>query len=164
AVFACREWTKQVVSRAWFDSAVCGVILVNCVFLALDDPTEESPPWWQGVADAVFTAMFALEMSFKLVALGLQYFTDAWNWLDAIVVFEGIYSVFFDGGPSVKSLRVLRVLRPLRTVRRMPRVQLVVTSLLRAGWTLGRIVCIFMVWLTIFAIMGVLLWSGESCP
>ena len=38
--------------------------------------------------------------------------------------------------------------------------QLVVTSLLRAGWTLGRIVCIFMVWLTIFAIMGVLLWSG----
>lgn len=39
--------------------------------------------------------------------------------------------------------------------------QLVVTSLFRAGWTLGRIVCIFLVWLTIFAIMGVLLWSGE---
>lgn len=36
-----------------------------------------------------------------------------------------------------------------------------VTSLFRAGWTLGRIVCIFVVWLTIFAIMGVLLWSGE---
>lgn len=40
--------------------------------------------------------------------------------------------------------------------------QLVVTSLFRAGWTLGRIVCIFLVWLTIFAIMGVLLWSGEE--
>lgn len=39
--------------------------------------------------------------------------------------------------------------------------QLVVTSLFRAGWTLGRIVCIFVVWLGIFAIMGVLLWSGE---
>ncbi|CAM9416805.1 unnamed protein product, partial [Scytosiphon promiscuus] len=159
-VLACREWTKQVISRTWFDSAVCGVILVNCVFLALDDPTAESPPRWQEVVDIIFTAIFTLEMSLKLVALGLQYFTDAWNWLDAVVVFEGIFSVFFDGGPSVKSLRVLRVLRPLRTVRRMPRVQLVVTSLLRAGWTLGRIVCIFMVWLTIFAIMGVLLWSG----
>lgn len=45
---------------------------------------------------------------------------------------------------------------------RLPLSQLVVTSLLRAGWTLGRIVCIFLVWLTIFAIMGVLLWSGEQ--
>lgn len=36
---------------------------------------------------------------------------------------QGIFSVFYDGGPNVKSLRVLRVLRPLRTVRRMPRVQ-----------------------------------------
>lgn len=32
--------------------------------------------------------MFALEMALKLVALGLQYFMDAWNWLDAIVVIE----------------------------------------------------------------------------
>lgn len=39
--------------------------------------------------------------------------------------------------------------------------QLVVTSIFKAGWTLGRIGCIFVVWLTIFAIMGVLLWSGE---
>lgn len=41
AVLACRGWTKHVISRTWFDSAVCGVILVNCVFLALDDPTAE---------------------------------------------------------------------------------------------------------------------------
>ncbi|CAM9490330.1 unnamed protein product [Ectocarpus fasciculatus] len=156
----CRGWAKLVTSQDWFDSFVVGIILVNCVFLGLDDPTAETPPWWQQVADIVFTALFTLEMSLKLAALGLQYFMDAWNWLDAIVVAEGIFSVFFDGGPSMKSLRVLRVLRPLRTVRRMPRVQLVVTSLLRAGWTLGRIVCIFMVWLSIFAIMGVLLWSG----
>lgn len=27
-------------------------------------------------------------MSLKLAALGLQYFMDAWNWLDAIVVAE----------------------------------------------------------------------------
>lgn len=37
----CRGWAKHVVSRPWFDSAVVSLILVNCVFLALDDPTVE---------------------------------------------------------------------------------------------------------------------------
>ena len=37
----CRGRAAYVVSCAWFDSAVVGLILVNCVFLALDDPTEE---------------------------------------------------------------------------------------------------------------------------
>lgn len=50
--------------------------------------SSQTPPWWQLVADIVFTALFTLEMSLKLAALGLQYFMDAWNWLDAIVVAE----------------------------------------------------------------------------
>lgn len=41
ATCRCRGWAKHVVSRPWFDSAVVGLILVNCVFLALDDPTAE---------------------------------------------------------------------------------------------------------------------------
>ncbi|CAN0099659.1 unnamed protein product [Ascophyllum nodosum] len=168
-----RSWCrniKLIVSNDWFDYAVAGLIFVNCVFLALDDPTreaspahnhEKSPPRWLQISDVIFTSLFVLEMGMKLVALGFHYFVDVWNWLDAIVVVEGVFSVFFDGALSVKSLRALRVLRPLRTVRRMPRVQLVVTSLFRAGWTLGQIICIFLVWLTIFAILGVLLWSGR---
>ncbi len=36
-----RGRAASVISRAWFDSAVVGLILVNCIFLALDDPTEE---------------------------------------------------------------------------------------------------------------------------
>lgn len=49
------------------------------------------------------------------------------HYLDSVVVssfvWQGLFSFFYGGGPSMKSLRVLRVLRPLRTVRRMPRVQ-----------------------------------------
>lgn len=48
----------------------------------------QSPPQWQQVVDVSFTVAFTLEMSLKLMALGLQYFTDGWNWLDAAVVFE----------------------------------------------------------------------------
>lgn len=36
----------------------------------------------------IFTAAFSLEMCLKLVATGLYYFMDTWNWLDAVVVSE----------------------------------------------------------------------------
>lgn len=36
-----RRRAKRVITHDWFDQAVVGLILVNCVFLALDDPTLE---------------------------------------------------------------------------------------------------------------------------
>lgn len=41
-VESCRKAAKHMISRDWFDQAVVGLILVNCVFLALDDPTAEA--------------------------------------------------------------------------------------------------------------------------
>lgn len=32
---------KLIISHGWFDNAVVGLILVNCVLLALEDPTRE---------------------------------------------------------------------------------------------------------------------------
>lgn len=37
----CRAFSMFVITRSWFDSTVICLILANCVFLALDDPTEE---------------------------------------------------------------------------------------------------------------------------
>lgn len=39
---ACSHAAQRVISADWFDQAVVALILVNCVFLALDDPTVEA--------------------------------------------------------------------------------------------------------------------------
>lgn len=41
-VRSCRRASKRMITRDWFDQAVVGLILVNCIFLALDDPTMEA--------------------------------------------------------------------------------------------------------------------------
>jgi hypothetical protein len=45
-------------------------------------------------ADSIFTVLFAIECSMKIVAMGLfgeqgAYLMDPWNWMDFIVVFIG---------------------------------------------------------------------------
>ncbi|NXG58450.1 SCN5A protein, partial [Hemiprocne comata] len=81
-------------------------------------------------ADKVFTYIFFMEMLLKWVAYGLHsYFTNAWCWLDFIIVCLS----FASWGPNtasnessspcssesaLKSLRTLRALRPLRALSR----------------------------------------------
>ncbi|KAG6610260.1 Voltage-gated Ion Channel (VIC) Superfamily [Phytophthora cinnamomi] len=71
-------------------------------------------------ADTLFTVLFAIECTMKIVAMGLfgdqgAYLMDPWNWMDFIVVFIGILAVI-PGIPNVSMLRIFRVLRPLRSL------------------------------------------------
>lgn len=153
---------KKLVELRSFDRVVVTLIIFNCILMASEDPLATEEVWWKALLDNAFTAVFAVEMCLKLLAYGLEYFRDPWNNLDALVVTEGIISAFAAGGSgsSIKTLRVLRVLRPLRTVKRFPRLQLVVSSLLQSGWTLGKIILIFFFYLLIFSVMGVVLWKS----
>ncbi|NXG81368.1 SCN3A protein, partial [Stercorarius parasiticus] len=80
-------------------------------------------------ADIIFTYVFFMEMLLKWVAYGLHsYFTNAWCWLDFIIVCLsfvswGLNPVSEDpslcsSGSALKSLRTLRALRPLRALSR----------------------------------------------
>ncbi|NXN64271.1 SCN5A protein, partial [Himantopus himantopus] len=68
-------------------------------------------------ADKIFTYIFFMEMILKWVAYGLHsYFTNAWCWLDFIIVCVSI--IFSLSYIALKSLRTLRALRPLRALSR----------------------------------------------
>ncbi|KAK2110871.1 hypothetical protein P7K49_010617 [Saguinus oedipus] len=75
-------------------------------------------------ADKIFTYIFIMEMLLKWVAYGFKvYFTNAWCWLDFLIVDVSIISLvanwlgYSELGP-IKSLRTLRALRPLRALSR----------------------------------------------
>ncbi|NXE21527.1 SCN5A protein, partial [Ardeotis kori] len=80
-------------------------------------------------ADKIFTYIFFMEMLLKWVAYGLHsYFTNAWCWLDFIIVCLSFISwglntvsettSLCSSGSALKSLRTLRALRPLRALSR----------------------------------------------
>ena len=75
------------------------------------------------VLDYFFTVAFIIEMSIKLVALGLimddgSYLRDNWNRLDFFIVLSSIVEIMFQGIdlPIIKIFRMLRTLRPLRFI------------------------------------------------
>lgn len=77
------ELAYRLVANPWFDRVIIAVIVTNCVFLALYDPTKDSndQATFIVIGDYVFSAIFIGELLVKWLALSVPtYFKDRWNW------------------------------------------------------------------------------------
>jgi hypothetical protein len=107
----------------WFDRFILIVILVNCLFLAMDKEVDAVTNNIETI-DFVFLLIYSWEMTMKIIAMGFvmrmhSYLRDSWNCLDFVVVMLGWFTKFVDAG-DISAIKVLRLLRPLRTLNQIP--------------------------------------------
>ena len=161
----CRALTE----RAWFERFILGCIGVNCVLLAIEDPTRERPRAWAAGLDAGLAAVYVVELALKLGAWRRAYFGAPLNCVDALVACEGAMNAaaHYAGGagkaggvPALAVLRMARLVRPLRTLGRFESLRIVVDALARSARGTSAILAILLMYLSLFALFGVTLWSG----
>ena len=82
--------TFRLIENKYFETAVITMILVSSLALAAEDIHLEKRPVLQDILyymDRIFTVIFTMEMVVKWLALGfVKYFTNAWCWLDFVIV------------------------------------------------------------------------------
>lgn len=162
-------------SAAWYSRAAVGgfvlstpiqnivivVILINAVTLGLEtapvvvDATGE----FLHVVDRVCLGIFVVEITMKLYAEGLRFFTRAWNIFDFIVV--GV--ALIPGADGLAVLRALRVLRVLRLISVVPALRRVVDALVRAIPGIISIAALLAIIFYVGAVMATMLF-GEAFP
>lgn len=165
-----RRIALRIASNIWFDRAIIGLILANCVFLGLSDPLDTDPDSTLNrvidVSDRAFLVAFSVEMGVKLLALGVwgpgSYLWDPWNAIDGILVVGGWITYL----PSLQqsnlsAIRVVRVLRPLRTINSIEGLRILIDSLLSALPQLLNVLglCAFIFFL--FGLVGLQIFPGK---
>ncbi|XP_058055257.1 sodium channel protein para isoform X15 [Anopheles bellator] len=162
--------TFQLIENKYFETAVITMILLSSLALALEDVHLPHRPILQDILyymDRIFTVIFFLEMLIKWLALGFKvYFTNAWCWLDFIIVMVSLInfvaSLCGAGGiQAFKTMRTLRALRPLRAMSRMQGMRVVVNALVQAIPSIFNVLLVCLIFWLIFAIMGVQLFAGK---
>ncbi|XP_044010866.1 sodium channel protein para isoform X12 [Aphidius gifuensis] len=162
--------TFQLIENKYFETAVITLILLSSMALALEDVHLQSRPILQDILyymDRIFTVIFFLEMLIKWLALGFQkYFTNAWCWLDFIIVMLSLINmgaiwIGLADIPAFRSMRTLRALRPLRAVSRWEGMRVVVNALVQAIPSIFNVLLVCLIFWLIFAIMGVQLFAGK---
>ncbi|XP_058166597.1 sodium channel protein para isoform X21 [Anopheles ziemanni] len=162
--------TFQLIENKYFETAVITMILLSSLALALEDVHLPQRPILQDVLyymDRIFTVIFFIEMLIKWLALGFKvYFTNAWCWLDFIIVMLSLINLAatWVGAadiPAFRSMRTLRALRPLRAVSRWEGMRVVVNALVQAIPSIFNVLLVCLIFWLIFAIMGVQLFAGK---
>ncbi|KAM9287884.1 sodium channel protein type 5 subunit alpha-like [Cariama cristata] len=166
--FPGRTWWKfrktcyRIVKHSWFENFVIFMIILSSAALAFEDihlQERKNVKMLLEYADKIFTYIFFMEMLLKWVAYGLHsYFTNAWCWLDFIIVC--VNSVSKDTSPcssgsALKSFRTLRALRPLRALSRFEGIKVVVNALLGAIPSIFNVLLVCVVFWLLFNIAGV---------
>ena len=118
--------------------------------------------------DNLFSIIFIIEMSVKLVAQGVcmdsgSYLQDEWNQMDFFIVMASIFDMALQGYDlaALKILRMLRVLRPLRFLTHNVGLKLIVNALIGSLSGIVNVLLVVAVVYLIFAIMGVNFYSGK---
>ncbi|XP_010076057.1 PREDICTED: sodium channel protein type 5 subunit alpha-like [Pterocles gutturalis] len=160
-----RKTCYEIVEHSWFESFIIFMILLSSGALAFEDihiNERKSIKIMLAFLDKMFTFIFVLEMLLKWVAYGFKrYFTNAWCWLDFLIVDVSLINLLGSSFSPVKSLRTLRALRPLRALSRFEGMRVVVNALVGAIPSIMNVLLVCLIFWLIFSIMGVNLFAGK---
>lgn len=157
---------------AWkrFEHFIILLIGLNSLTLGIKDYTDKENLSQRNIfvesLDPVFSYIFLCECVCKIIAQGWlfgtnAYLTDAWNWLDFIVVITSLLNEI----PSmrgVSGLRTFRLFRPLRSLTTMPSMRVLIGTLMESVAQLAGIMGLTIFFFLIFSILGVSLLNGSS--
>jgi len=89
---------SMIIRSKIFEALSLLIIVINSVFLAIEDPTQEDEDSLTGSLDTVFLSLYTIEMGFKILGMGFAfnrgaYLRDAWNVLDFVIVVTGYLQI-----------------------------------------------------------------------
>jgi voltage-gated sodium channel len=152
---------EALVTSVPFERFIIAVILINAVTLGL-----ETVPWVMDrfgpvllALDNLALAIFVVEISLKLVAMGFRFFGRAWNIFDLTIVLISLAPA----SEGFAVLRAFRILRVLRLMSMLPSMRVVVQALLEAIPGMGSVLALLSLVFYVFAVMATKLF-GTSFP
>lgn len=156
---------KKIAEAKWFQNTVTIAILIAGVLVGMATYPEfaKENETVLEILNKVILGIFIIEVVVKLVAevpKPLNYFKDAWNVFDFIIV-AAAFMPF--GGSSVAVLRLLRLLRVLKLIKALPKLQMLVGALLKSIPSMGYVSILLLLLFYIYAVAGVFFF-GENDP
>lgn len=156
-----REKLQEFINARYSQNAIIWLISFNSIIIGLEtSPTvmDKFGPIIDKI-DLIILGIFVIELSLKIYAYRWGFFKSYWNLFDASVI---IISVLPAAG-SFAVFRALRILRTLRLLKNVPKLKLIIESLLHAVPSIGWIMVLLLIIFYVFAVIGTNIF-GQNFP
>jgi voltage-gated sodium channel len=153
-----------VVASVSFQRGVLVAILIGAVVVGLETYPDLMARYGGIIrtVDWVVIAAFTVEAALKMLQHGrrwTRYFRDPWNVFDFGILVVCLLPV---GGHFAAVLRLVRVLRALRLVTALPRLQVLVSALIKSVPSMGYVGVLLLLLFYIYGVMGVALFRDND--
>ena len=153
-----------LVESPGFQYGILGVIVLAALLVGIETSSSITAEYSALLhrLDALVLWIFAAEAALKIASGGrhwYRYFADPWNVFDFVIVVVCFLPV---GGQYAAVLRLARVLRAMRLITAVPKLQLLVSSLLKSIPSLGYVGMLLGVLFYIYAVMGVFMFRSND--
>lgn len=155
---------QSFVQAKVFQRAVFFAIVFSAIFLGFETSPyymENYGPWLKKL-DSLVLGFFVFEIVCKVLAKGSRpwkYLADPWNVVDLGIVIACLVPT---GSNTFAVFRLVRVLRILRIVTAFPKLQVIVTALLKSIPSMGYVVALLSVHFYMFGVLGVFLFGTND--
>ena len=170
-IFKMKFYLELFVTSSFFENFMTLCVTLNTLILAIDhygiDPKIEKI---FNEINTAFTLIFVVEMSLKLMGLGIKnYLRETMNYLDGAVVILSIIELAFlsnSGGAlsafrTVRIFRTFRVLRVARLLRSMQSMQVIIGVIGRSMSSFMYLALLLLLFIFIYSLMGMQLYGGQ---
>ena len=156
---------KPVVEHRLFGAFFTACILLNTLVLAMEfDGMSSAYESGLSAVNVALTVAFAAELLVKLLGLGItEYFRDAFNTFDALVVLISLVELLLADSGSLSALRSFRILRILKLIRSWRTLQKFLYTKYATVASLGEFAFVVVLAVFIFALLGMQMFGGKMC-
>ena len=163
----------RIITNNRFESMILVLIILSSAKLILDTylfdlPDDDPLNVISGHFDLVFTVLFTMECSMKVVAFGFvqdsnSYLRETWSQMDFFIVVTSLIDASFQNVQIgiIKILRLLRILRPLRFISHNSSMKTVVVALLDSMGGIFNVGIVVIAVFLMFSILGTNLYAGK---
>jgi voltage-gated sodium channel len=148
---------KELVHSSGFNRFITIVIVINCILFGIE--TYYTSIFISYIQNLILI-IYVIELILRWVGKESkkEYFSDGWNYFDIFVI---LVSCIPDIGPfsALRALRILRILRALHTITEL---QLISEVLIRSISSLFYTAIFFLIFMYIYAVIGVSLFKMEN--
>lgn len=158
------DFCKILVEKKSFRRFILSLIVLASILVGLETYESIAVRYARlfEIADYVIIFFFSLEIVIKIIAEGrrpLRFFGDAWNIFDFLIV----VSCFVPATSEfVAIFRLVRILRVLRLISALPKLQMLVSALLKSIPSMVYVVLMMSILFYIYAIMGTVLFQKND--
>ncbi|KAL0212587.1 hypothetical protein RCL1_006213 [Eukaryota sp. TZLM3-RCL] len=161
-----RKFCCKIVSAPSFSYVSYLVVFLSCISLALDQPEVDYNHWsreFSRTSSKVYSIIFLIELFISITAKSAfgpkGMFKTPFLAFDSVVILLSGIDFFFAPGPLLSAVRSFRALRPLRLLSLNKSGRLVTAALFQAFPAIFNAVLLFFIFILVFAIIGVQLFS-----